>query len=52
MPAFGSDDMQTLYLTSARHHRSEEELMREPQMGCVFSMRVGVAGMPVNFYSD
>lgn len=50
MPAFGGDDMQTLYLTSARHHRSEEEILREPQMGCVFSMRVRVAGMPVNFY--
>jgi sugar lactone lactonase YvrE len=46
------DDLQTLYLTSARHHRSEEELKREPLMGCVFSLRVDVAGMPVNFYSD
>ncbi|MFM7330283.1 MAG: SMP-30/gluconolactonase/LRE family protein [Brachymonas sp.] len=52
MPAFGGDDMQTLYLTSARHGRSEEETAREPQMGCVFSMRVNVAGMPVNFYLD
>ena len=52
MPAFGGDDMQTLYLTSARHNRSEAELAREPQMGCVFSMRVNVAGMPVNFYVD
>jgi sugar lactone lactonase YvrE len=52
MPAFGGDDMQTLYLTSARHNRSEEELTREPQMGCVFSMRVGVVGVAVNFYSD
>jgi sugar lactone lactonase YvrE len=52
MPAFGGDDMQTLYLTSARHNRSEAELMREPQMGCVFSLRVNVAGMPVNYYQD
>ena len=52
MPAFGGDDMQTLYLTSARHNRSDEELRREPLMGCVFSLRVNVAGMPVNFYSD
>jgi sugar lactone lactonase YvrE len=50
MPAFGDDDMQTLYLTSARHNRSEIELRREPLMGCVFSIRVNVAGRPVNFY--
>jgi sugar lactone lactonase YvrE len=50
MPAFGGDDMQTLYLTSARHNRSVEETTREPLMGCVFSLRVNVAGMPVNFY--
>ncbi len=49
MPAFGGDDLQTLYLTSARHNRSEEELKREPLMGCVFSTRVNVAGLPVNF---
>jgi sugar lactone lactonase YvrE len=52
MPAFGGDDMQTLYLTSARHGRGAEETAREPQMGCVFSLRVSVAGLPVNFYLD
>ncbi len=50
MPAFGGDDLQTLYLTSARHNRSAEETAREPLMGCVFSLRVNVAGLPVNFY--
>ena len=50
MPAFGGDDMQTLYLTSARHNRSAEEIAREPLMGSVFSLRVNVAGLPVNFY--
>jgi sugar lactone lactonase YvrE len=52
MPAFGGDDMQTLYLTTARHNRSEAELVREPEMGCVFSLRVNAVGLPVNFYSD
>jgi sugar lactone lactonase YvrE len=52
MPAFGGDDMQTLYLTSARHNRSEAELIREPQMGCIFSTRVSLAGMLINFYTD
>jgi sugar lactone lactonase YvrE len=52
MPAFGGDDMQTLYLTSARHHRPEAELAREPGLGCVFSIRVNAVGQPVNFYQD
>jgi sugar lactone lactonase YvrE len=52
MPAFGGDDMQTLYLTTARHSRSEAELVREPALGCVFSLRVNAAGAPVNFYQD
>jgi len=51
MPAFGGDDLQTLYLTSARYGRSSDEIEREPLMGCVFSLRVGVAGLPVNFYA-
>jgi sugar lactone lactonase YvrE len=51
MPSFGGDDMQTLYLTSARHNRSDTELKREPQMGCVFSLRVNAIGVPVNFYA-
>ncbi len=52
MPAFGGDDLQTLYLTTARHNRSAEELQREPLMGCVFSLRVNALGLPVNAYSD
>jgi sugar lactone lactonase YvrE len=51
MPAFGGDDMQTLYLTTARHNRSELELKREPLMGCVFSLRVSAVGLPVSFYA-
>jgi sugar lactone lactonase YvrE len=52
MPAFGGDDLQTLYLTTARHNRLDAELAREPAMGCVFSLRVNAAGVPVNFYRD
>ncbi len=52
MPAFGGDDMQTLYLTTARHNRCEAELAREPALGCIFSLRVNAAGLPVNFYQD
>jgi sugar lactone lactonase YvrE len=49
MPCFGGDDLQTLYVTSARHGRSGEELRQLPLSGCVIAMRVDVAGLPVNF---
>jgi sugar lactone lactonase YvrE len=52
MPCFGGDDLQTLYLTSARHNRSPAELAAQPQAGCVFAMRVPVPGLPVNFFED
>ena len=52
MPCFGGADLQTLYLTSARHGRSPVELAAMPLSGCVFSMRVEVPGLPVNFFMD
>ncbi|MCM2340503.1 SMP-30/gluconolactonase/LRE family protein [Rhodoferax sp.] len=52
MPCFGGADRKTLYLTSARHHRSAAELAAYPLSGSVLSMRVEVAGMPVNFFQD
>jgi sugar lactone lactonase YvrE len=50
MLCFGGDDLQTLYLTTARQKRPETELEIYPQSGCVFSMRVSVPGLPVNFF--
>ena len=52
MPCFGGEDLKTLYLTSARHHRSAAELAAYPLSGAVLQMRVDVAGMPVNFFQD
>jgi sugar lactone lactonase YvrE len=52
MPCFGDDDLRTLYVTSASHGRSAEELRALPQSGCVLAMRVEVPGLPVNFVSD
>ena len=52
MPCFGGDDLKTLYLTTARDKRPDAELERFPNSGCVFSMRVAVAGLPVNFFVD
>lgn len=52
MPCFGGEDLKTLYLTSARHHRSAAELAAFEGSGSVLSMRVEVAGLPVNFFVD
>jgi sugar lactone lactonase YvrE len=52
MPCFGGDDLKTLYLTTARHGRGASELQTYPQSGCMFSMRVDVPGLPVNFFED
>jgi sugar lactone lactonase YvrE len=44
MCAFGGDDLRTLYVTTARNGRPAEELVRYPQSGGVFAMRVPVPG--------
>ena len=50
MVCFGGDDLKTLYLTTARQKRPAAELETYPQSGCVFSMRIAVPGLPVNFF--
>jgi len=52
MPCFGGADLKTLYLTTARHNRSAEELQTWPESGCLFSLSVDTPGLPVNFYAD
>jgi sugar lactone lactonase YvrE len=52
MPCFGGEDRKTLYVTTARYKRSAAELAAFPQSGCVFSLRVDVPGLPVNFLAD
>lgn len=45
-PAFGGDDLKTLYITSARQGMTDEELANEPHAGSVFALRVDVPGLP------
>lgn len=52
MPCLGGEDGKTLYVTTARDKRSAAELAAFPQSGCVFSTRVDVPGLPVNFFAD
>ena len=51
MPCFGGDDLRTLYVTTARHKRPDEELSEFPVTGLVLAARVDVPGLPVNFVS-
>lgn len=44
MIAFGGADLRTLYVTTARQNRSEQELKSCPLSGCVLSLRVDVPG--------
>lgn len=50
MPCFGGPDLKTLFITTARHGRSAQELAQYPGAGCVWAMRVGVAGNPPETY--
>ena len=52
MPCFGGEDLKTLYVTTARYKRGTDELAQFPSSGAVFSMRVDVPGLPVNFFVD
>jgi sugar lactone lactonase YvrE len=52
MPCFGGADLKTLFITTARHGRSEAELAHFPNSGCVFSLPVEVPGLAVNFFDD
>ncbi len=48
MPCFGGPDLKTLFITTARHGRSQAELAQYPGSGCVWAMRVEVAGVQGN----
>ena len=46
MVGFGGPDLKTLYVTSARAGRSDEELAALPLSGSLFAMPVEVPGLP------
>lgn len=49
MPCFGGADGRTLFVTTARQKRPDDELAAQPLAGCVLTLRVDVPGLPVNF---
>lgn len=50
--AFGGDDLETLYITTARESTSDEDLERFPHAGGVFKVRPGVKGVKAYFFND
>lgn len=50
MCAFGGDNLDILYVTSAREFLSESQLLKEPLAGGVFAVDVGVKGLPEPFF--
>lgn len=50
MMAFGGPELRTLYVTSARNNRSNEELRLYPLSGSVISLEVAVPGRPEYSY--
>jgi sugar lactone lactonase YvrE len=49
---FGGTDGQTLFVTSARHRLTEEQLPQQPLAGRSFAIRVPVKGQPAHRYRD
>ena len=49
--AFGGADLRTLYVTTARHRLSPEQLAVEPLAGDLFALYPGVRGMPGNRFA-
>jgi sugar lactone lactonase YvrE len=52
MPCLGGDDLRTLFVTSARRGRPDDELARCPLSGSVLYTRVATPGLPVAFFED
>jgi sugar lactone lactonase YvrE len=50
-PGFGGADLGTLYVTTARHRLTDEQLAREPLAGAVLQIDVGVTGCPAHRFA-
>ena len=49
--AFGGADLDRLYITTARHGLSDEQLREQPHAGSLFALSPGVAGLASQEYS-
>ena len=51
MPAFGGDDLGTLFITTSMEALSEAERAESPLAGAVFAVDPGVCGLPEPKYA-
>lgn len=49
---FAGPNLDTLYITTARHHLSEAALSQAPLAGSLFAYRPGVAGLPTHAFRE
>lgn len=47
-PTFGGKDLDTLFITTARHGLDQAALSRQPHAGGLFALRPGVHGLPAH----
>jgi sugar lactone lactonase YvrE len=45
-PAFGGDDLATLFVTTSRHTLSDKQQRVEPAAGCLLALEPGARGLP------
>lgn len=50
-PAFGGEDLRTLYITTTRHKLTEGQLADSPLPGSVLSLEPGVRGLQTNMWA-
>jgi sugar lactone lactonase YvrE len=48
---FAGPDLDTLYITTARHLLSEEDIGKYPESGSLFSCKPGVSGLPTPMFA-
>jgi sugar lactone lactonase YvrE len=52
MPCFGGPDLKTIYITTARLNRPDDELRQQPWAGCLLAFDVDVPGLPANVFKE
>jgi sugar lactone lactonase YvrE len=50
-PVFGGPDLRTLYITTARHRLTPDQLAAEPLAGAVLALEPGIHGLPGNRFA-
>jgi sugar lactone lactonase YvrE len=50
--AFGDDNLETLYITTARAGTSDKELKKFPNAGGVFKTKPGVKGVNAYYFNN